>query len=203
MRFAKSLSATSAFEMSRATRRRAARSSSFASVMMRSTQRRSSFAFASVVVIRPASSSDVQRFRISALRALVSRLRRRPLFRCRICLAEYRVHLVGLHVSLLDQLLLDLVQRLAAEVPEAQELVLLLSQQLADRGDVVGLEAVEGPHREVELLDRDLVQAVARGLLAAAGRLRELDVVAVGGEGRQARREVRGCAARRLPGRER
>src|SRR5205807_9714103 len=141
MRFANSLSATSAFEMSRATRRRAARSSPFASVMMRSTHRRSSFAFASVVVIRPASSSEVHRLRMSALRALVSRLRCRPLLRCLIRLAEHGVHLIGLNVALLDQLLLDLVERLAAEVPEAQELVLLFPEQLADRGDVVCLEA--------------------------------------------------------------
>src|SRR5690349_14137289 len=122
MRLLNSLSATSSLEISRATLRRAARSSAFASVIRRSTQRRSSFALASVVVIRPCSSKDVQRLRISALRAFASRLRWRPLLRCLIRkrLAEHRLHLIRLDEALLDQLLLDLVQRLAAEVPEAE-----------------------------------------------------------------------------------
>src|SRR5215813_8129930 len=129
MRLLNSLSATSSLEISRATLRRAARSSAFASVIRRSTQRRSSFALASVVVIRPCSSNDVQRLRISALRAFVSRLRWRPLFRCLIVflyrgpreiarflgvirclifirLAEHRLHLIRLDEALLDQLLL-------------------------------------------------------------------------------------------------
>src|SRR5207302_395454 len=200
MRLLNSLSATSSWEMSRATRRRAARSSALASVMRRSTQRRSSLALASVVVIRPCSSRDVHRLRISALRALVSRLKWRPLFRCLIALPEDRLHLVGLDEALLDQLLLDLVERLAAEVPQAQELVLLLGQQLADRRDVVRLEAVERPHGEVELLDRDLVQPVAHGLLAAGGRLVGLDVVAELDEQLQVLREQVGRAADRLLG---
>src|SRR5215467_5378545 len=128
MRLLNSLSATSSLEISRAMRRLAARSSALASVIRRSTQRRSSLALASVVVIRPCCSSDVHRLRMSALRASVSRLKCRPVFRCRMVLPEHRVHLIGLHEALLDQLLLDLVQRLAAEVAEAEHLVLLLGQ---------------------------------------------------------------------------
>src|SRR5262249_9559039 len=81
-------------------------------------------------------------------------------------LAEDRLHLIGLDEALLDQLLLDLVQRLATEVPKAEQLILLLGQQLADRRDVVSLQAVEGPDRKVELLDLNLVQAVADHLVA-------------------------------------
>ena len=82
MRLENSLSTTSGFEISALTRRRALTSPSFAVVISLSTQRRSSLARASVVVIRPLglSSRDVHRLRISALRASVSRLKRRPLF---------------------------------------------------------------------------------------------------------------------------
>src|SRR2546429_3443169 len=50
---------------------------------------------------------------------------------------------------------------------------LLLREELADRGDVVRLQAVERAHREVELLDRYLVEAVAGGLPAAGGPPRQ------------------------------
>src|SRR3989440_7367003 len=71
-------------ETSALTRRRALTSWSFAVVIRRSTQRRSSFARASVVVMRPLSSSHVDRLLIHAVRASVSRLKRRPLFWWRI-----------------------------------------------------------------------------------------------------------------------
>src|SRR5690349_2943548 len=203
MRLLNSLSATSSCEISRATRRRAARSSSLAVVIRRSTQRRSSLALASVVVIRPCASRSVHRLRISALRALVSRLRWRPDLRWRMSLPEHRVHLVGLDEALLDQLFLDLVQRLATEVAEAEQLVLLLRQQLAHGRDVVRLQAVERTDREIQLLDRDLVQAVARGLLAAAGGLVRLDVVAEPDEQLEVLREQRRGAAHGLLGRDR
>src|SRR5215471_12601399 len=200
MRLLNSLSATSSWEISRATRRRAAMSSALASVIRRSTQRRSSLALASVVVIRPCASRSEHRLRISALRALVSRLKWRPLFRCLIALPEYRLHGVRLDEALLDQLLLDLVQRLATEVAEAEQLVLLLGQELADRRDVVRLQTVECAHREVELLDRDLVEPVAGGLLAARRGLVRLDVVAEPDEQLEVLREQRRRAADRLLG---
>jgi hypothetical protein len=80
MRLENSLSTTSGFDTSALTRRRALTSWPFAVVISLSTQRRSSFARASVVVMRPVSNNDVHRLRISALRASVSRLKRRPLF---------------------------------------------------------------------------------------------------------------------------
>src|SRR5215470_7622607 len=93
-------------------------------------------------------------------------------------LAEDRLHLIGLDEALFDELLLDLVQRLAAEIPQAEQLVLLLGQQLADRRDVVGLQAVEGADREVKLLDLNLIQAVADHLVSPGRSLVGLDVVA-------------------------
>src|ERR1700716_3105959 len=109
--------------MSMATRRRALRSWPLAVVIRRATHRVSSLAFGSVVVMRPCSSSDVQRVRHSALRASVSRLKWRPAFWCRIqtLAAQDRAHLFGLDEALLDELLLDLFQRLAAEVPARGE----------------------------------------------------------------------------------
>src|SRR6266849_1945718 len=82
MRFENNLSTTSGLETSALTRRRAVMSWALAVVIRRSTHRRSSLARASVVVMRPLSSSDVHNPRISALREFVSRLKRRPLFWC-------------------------------------------------------------------------------------------------------------------------
>src|SRR5215467_10880852 len=115
-------------------------------------------------------------------------------------LAEDRLHLIGLDEALFDQLLLDLVQRLAAEVPQAEQLILLLGQQLADRRDVVSLQAVEGPDRKVELLDLNLVQAVADHLVAPGRSLVGLDVVAELDEELEMLRKQRGCAADGLLG---
>src|SRR5260370_2905051 len=64
----------------------------------------------------------------------------------------------GLDEALLDELFLDFVQRLAAEVAQSKELLLALLQQLADGLDLVRLEAVERTHREIELLDRRVPQ---------------------------------------------
>src|SRR5437879_5271220 len=80
--------------------------------------------------------------------------------------AQDRAHLFGLDESLLDELFLDLVERLPAEVAQREQLFLALLQQLADRLDLVCLETVEGAHREVQLLDRSVHQAALRSLLA-------------------------------------
>src|SRR5438876_1731790 len=206
MRLENSLSTTSGLETSRLTRRLALTSWSFAVVMSRSTQRRSSFARASVVVTRLCSSSEVHRLRISALRASVSRLKRRPLFWCRIQLrlaAQDRAHLFGLDESLLDQLLLDLVERLAPEVAQREQLLFPLLEQLSDGLDFVCLQAVERAHRQVELLDRCVHQPVLAGLLAAQVLLVPLDVVAELHEQVEVLREQLSRVADRLLGRHR
>src|SRR3954447_12926385 len=69
----------------------------------------------------------------------------------------------------------DLVDRLLAEVRDRVELALGLRHEVADRLDARALEAVVGPHAELELLDQDVVhrRAAARAPAAdggAAGR---------------------------------
>src|ERR1700716_3386600 len=51
----------------------------------------------------------------------------------------------------LEKLLLDLVERLLAEVAQRKELLETHRDQLADARDVVGLEAVERAHAELEM----------------------------------------------------
>src|SRR3954451_24590494 len=77
---------------------------------------------------------------------------------------------VGTAPSLLPQaqaeifeLELDLVDRLLAEVADVHQFGLRLLHDVADRVDALALQAVVGAHRQVELLDRDLV--VARELV--------------------------------------
>src|SRR4051812_21455489 len=77
---------------------------------------------------------------------------------------------VGTAPSLLPQtqaelleLDLDLVDRLLAEVADVHELGLRLLHDVTDRVDALALQAVVGAHRQVQLLDRDLV--IARELV--------------------------------------
>src|SRR3954467_11599366 len=77
---------------------------------------------------------------------------------------------VGTAPSLLPQtqaelleLDLDLVDRLLAEVADVHELGLGLLHDVTDRVDALALQAVVGAHRQVQLLDRDLV--IARELV--------------------------------------
>src|SRR5260370_9285402 len=86
-------------------------------------------------------------------------------------------HLLRLDEALLDELFLDFVQRLAAEVAQREQLFLALLQQLADGLDLVRLEAVERTHRQIELLDRRVHQPA---LLALLRRPRTRDPAAVG-----------------------
>src|SRR5260370_3930370 len=74
-------------------------------------------------------------------------------------------HLLWLDEALLDELFLDLVERLAAEVAQRKQLFLALLQQLADGLDLVRLEAVERTHRQIELLDRRVPQPALLALL--------------------------------------
>src|SRR5436309_5434491 len=63
----------------------------------------------------------------------------------------------------LFELDLDLVDRLLAEVADVHQLGLRLLHHVTDRVDALALQAVVGAHRQVELLDRDLV--IARELV--------------------------------------
>src|SRR6266480_4642253 len=175
----KSRSVTSRSSTIASTARRAATLSFLAVVMTFSTQRRSSLPLASVVSMRPWSSKDVTRLRLIALRWAVLRLNLRPAFWCRTRLGlldQDLGQLIRREEAALYQFFVDLVQRLPAEVAQAQKILLAQRHQLADLGDLVGLEAVQRANGEVEVLDRpvrpDLEdQLVPVGLLADAGLL--------------------------------
>src|SRR6266567_2414211 len=83
-------------------------------------------------------------------------------------------HLLRLDEALLDELLLDLVQRLTTEVAQREQLLLALLEQLADGLDLVRFQAVERADREVELLDGRVHELA---LLALLGRPRPGDGV--------------------------
>src|SRR5215470_12186327 len=73
--------------------------------------------------------------------------------------------------------LLDLLDRLLAEIRDRRELVLALDDEVADRLDADALEAVVRAHAELELLDREVLHPVRErrlGSRAAVGRDRGL-----------------------------
>src|SRR5512145_640746 len=143
----KSFFSTSRRMITDAARRRACSVPCLPRVIMRSAQRRSSFALPSVVRTASCSRSAVTRFRKSARRCDIDRPSFTPATRWRMSgrlllprhpppvelltrrevlepHAEGEPHLV--------QELLDLVQRLAAEVLRLEHLLLALLHQLAD-----------------------------------------------------------------------
>src|SRR5436309_8542990 len=157
-----SLAATARRTTKRATWRRAARSPRLANVIMRSASRRVSLALARVVSIRSCWNSEVVRLRSSERRWAAVRLSLRWSLRCRIGLAFYPdgalvlevpAHVHAERQAHLAQDVLDLLQRLAAEVAELEHLRLALLDQIADGLDLGGAEAVARAHRELQLLD--------------------------------------------------
>src|SRR5215510_12760173 len=97
--------------------------------------------------------------------------------------------------------LLDLLDRLLAEVRDRGELVLRLRHEVADRLDADTLEAVVRANAELELLDREVLHpvrerdvdhraALERGLLGAEA----LDLVEVGEDRKLADEDLRGLA---------
>src|SRR4051794_5171448 len=109
--------------------------------------------------------------------------------------------------TMLLQGLLDLLDRLLAEVRDRGELVLGLDHQVADRLDADALEAVVRPDTELELLDREVLHPVRerdvrRAEAAVAGRrVRVEDVHPVEiGEDRQLANQDLGRLGDRLLG---
>src|SRR5690606_852244 len=159
--------------------RRACRSPRLASVISRSTTGLSSFAFGSVVTICSCLISAAAMLANIALRCAAVRLSLRPRLRWRIVLSltlptcgDPPVSVVilealgqvldvlgwpvrHLHPEMkahLRQHFLDLVERLAAEIRRAKHLCLGLLDQVADVDDVVVLETVGGPYRQLQFV---------------------------------------------------
>src|SRR5262245_65286587 len=106
--------------------------------------------------MRPCSTSAHARFAYSALRWAESRPSFLPARWWRMGLAlvppkRQPVRREGL---------LDLLDRLLAEVRDRGELVLALRHEVADRLDADALEAVVRAHAELELLDREVLHPV-------------------------------------------
>src|SRR3954447_16332412 len=114
---------------------------------------RRAFAFASVVTMPSAATSDATRF------AIISRWcdelppKRRPFFGvpCMTASAPAAERQAPL-VELGD----DLVERLLAEVRDGQQVVLALEEQLAHGVDLGTLQAVARTLREIEVLDGEV-----------------------------------------------
>src|SRR5438874_9648578 len=97
--------------------------------------------------------------------------------------------------------LLDLFDRLLAEVRDRRELVLALRDEVADRLDADALEAVVGADSELELLDREVLHPVRKrglglSLRRSAGLAEALDPVEIGEDRELADEDLRGLPDR-------
>src|SRR5437016_1372174 len=195
----KSRSVTSRSSTIASTARRAATLSFLAVVMTRSTQRRSSLPLASVVSMRPWSSSDVTRLRLIALRCAVDRPNFRPAFWCRTLSSDQDLgQLVRRKEAALYQLFFDLIERLATEVAQAQQVFFAERHQLAHFRDFVCFETVQGTHGKIQVLDWHVRQP-RRQIVALLGRhVRVFDALRKSREQAEMRRELLGGLADRL-----
>src|SRR3954453_4457759 len=156
-----------------------------------STSGLTALALASVVLIRSCSMTSLQRFLSSALRWALSRLSLPRLLAWRIAAVLVVAQAQPAGVQGLDHL----VDRLAAEVRDRGQLALALGDQVADGLDARALEAVVGPHAELELLDEDVVHRAAglgdRATAGAAADLGGTRPVALQRRGTADRRDLR------------
>src|SRR5439155_17560942 len=119
------------------------------------------FALASVVLIRPCSISDAARFAYSARRCAESRPSFFPDRRCRMASGPEVSAVVAAQLQpVRGERLLDLFDRLLAEVRDRGELALGLGHEVTDRLDADALQAVVRAHAEFELLDGEVLHAV-------------------------------------------
>src|SRR5438105_7558985 len=199
----KSLCTISCDRSSASACRRACRSPRRPSRIICSANGFTAFAFASVVRIRPCSISEHARFAYSALRWAESRASFLPVRAWRTALLREAPAIVAAEGEpVLRERLLDLLDRLLAEVRDRRELVLGLHHEVADRLDTDALQAVVGADAELELLDREVLHPVSerrlRGLLR--GRLGEaLDLLDVREDRKLADQQLgslRDCVAR-------
>src|SRR5436190_5782667 len=198
---------TSSWERSSASAwRRAWRSPRRPSVIICSAYGFTAFAFASVVLIRPCSISEHVRFAYSAFRCAESRPSFLPVLACRTgaLLQAYAAAVVAAEgETVLRQRLLDLLDRLLAEVRDRGQLVLGLHDEVADRLDADALEAVVRAHAQLELLDREVLHPVRQrrlGPRAAVGRggglAEALDPVEIGEDRELTDQDLGGLADR-------
>src|SRR3954463_5456086 len=171
--------------------RRACRSPRLASVISFSTSGLTALAFASVVLMRSWSMTSTQRLASSALRceALRDSLWRGFLGGIGPAAPPVVAKVEPALVERLD----DLVDRLLAEVRDRGQLALGLGDQVADGLDAGPLEAVVGPHAELELLDEDVVHRAAAGAPAGrrdGARARAARAVVERGDARRARAQL-------------
>src|SRR5581483_7158347 len=147
---------TISFERRNATARlRAWRSPRRPSVISCSAIGFTAFALVTVVLIRPCSITAPARFAYRARRWAMSRPSFLPE---RACLTLLAAPVVAPEAqAVLGEGLLDLLDRLLAEVRDRGELVLGLRDEVADRLDPDALEAVVRADAELELLDREVL----------------------------------------------
>src|SRR5581483_462640 len=184
--------------------RRACRSPRRPSVIICSANGLTAFAFASVVLIRPCSISEQARFAYSALRCAESRPSFLPVRAWRTLALEVPAVVAAEGETVLGERLLDLLDRLLAEVRDRGQLLLGLHHEVADRLDPDPLQAVVRADTELELLDREVLHPVReRGLGTDAAavdghRLAEaLDLLQVG-EDRELADQDLGCLRERV-----
>src|SRR5262245_37951334 len=166
---------TTSFERRYATAwRRAAMSPRRPRVIIFSAIGLTALAFASVVLIRPCSISAPARLEYSALRCAESRPSFLPAlaWRTGLLVLAPEVETVCL------QGLLDLLDRLLAEVRDRGELRLRLHDEVADRLDADALEAVVRADAELELLDREVLHPVCERLDGDAAVVADRDALA-------------------------
>src|SRR5579864_4145830 len=163
---AKSLCTISCDRSSASACRRAWRSPRRPSVIICSAKGLTALAFASVVRMRPCSISEHARFAYSALRWDESRPSFFPVRAWRIALLEAPA-VAPQREAVLREGLLDLFDRLLAEVRDGRELVLRLHDEVADRLDADALQAVVRADAELELLDREVLHPAREARIGA------------------------------------
>src|SRR5579864_4085512 len=183
----KSLCTISCDRSSASACRRACKSPRRPSVIICSANGFTAFAFASVVLIRPCSISEHARFAYSALRCEASRPSFLPVRACRMTLFESSAVGAAQRQPVLRECLLDLFDRLLAEVRDRRQLVLGLHDEVADRLDADPLQAVVRADAELQLLNREVLHPARKTGLGACAlawhdcRLSEaLDLLDVG-----------------------
>src|SRR5215210_1563711 len=188
--------------------RRACRSPRLPSVISFSTSGLTALALASVVPIPSRSISSLQRLRRSSLRCDAERLSWWRLRRWRMTGSARRRSALAQAEPPGLQRLLDLVDRLLAEVGDRPQLALALGDQIPDGLDARPLEAVVRAHPELELLDEDVVHPARGPSAGRADRLedaggasagtRQLVDLGVGEDGQVADEDLGSLAQRRL-----